>query len=388
MKQFASFVMSARNYRYLAWSCRWLLLMLIATLPFWWSDLDLRMAASFHVADHPDTPWPLALHPAMQLLYRLGSGLAWLVLGFAAMVFLLPAWRSHIALRRISLTLLATVALGPGLMVNGLGKDFTGRPRPRHVEALGGNVEYRPPLQLGTPGVGKSFPCGHCSVGFAIAAAGFAVFQLRPWLGVGIVLFSALLGGAIGVARMAAGAHFFSDVLWSAIITWAVALIVLLLLRRRVGKPVHPAIPVWVRRVVSAGLVLAVVVGLLFARPFHTDIRVAAESGVQRYRLALDASDLKVVIDPHLSTPLRLVGEMKGYGFPNVDTRQLVQHDREAWHYQLVLTGWVSEVEAPMVLYLRPDMLQTVEVRIGRDPHYRPAADLLKVPLSALPGPG
>ncbi|RMH87758.1 phosphatase PAP2 family protein [Lysobacter pythonis] len=343
-----------------------LILAIIATLPFWISDLDLAAARVFHDPTSARTPWPLAQHPLFVFLYRLGSGLSWLALGFAASTFLIPRLRPHTGLRQMALILLCSVALGPGLLVNGIGKDFTGRPRPRHVEALGGNSDYRPPLQLGTPGVGKSFPCGHCSVGFTVGSAGFALAQARPLLGGGIVLFSFLLGSAIGIARMAAGAHFLSDVLWAAVLSWAAGLLVTGHMMRNTASTTVSAWPPWLRIAAPTVLVIGVATGLLFARPFHTDVHAAPETEAGYYRLTLDAADLRIQVDPALPTPLILSGELKGFGFPNVDTRQTAQIHTNEWHYQLELSGWPREIEAPLLLRVRPEILPRLDIQVGR----------------------
>ena len=158
------------NPRLRAW-LPWIVLAVAAiacTVPFWLGDLDIRAAAYFH-RQAPfelgyDASWPMGNRQPYKALYAFGSALSWLIVLASILAFAVPRWRRHPLVRKMALTSLATVALGTGLLVNGIGKDYTGRPRPRTLQEFGGQAQYRPPLDLGTPGVGKSFPCGHCSV--------------------------------------------------------------------------------------------------------------------------------------------------------------------------------------------------------------------------------
>jgi membrane-associated PAP2 superfamily phosphatase len=77
-----------------------------------------------------------------------------------------------------------TSIVGAGLIVNALLKEYTGRPRPREVVEFGGNWEYRAALELGIPGQGQSFPCGHCTMGF-IFASGVMFWNYSPPVAIG-----------------------------------------------------------------------------------------------------------------------------------------------------------------------------------------------------------
>lgn len=342
-----------------------LALALLGALPFWLSQLDISAASAFYFPAS-DNPWPLGKHPASVLLYKLGSGLAWVALAFAGLTLAVRGLRQRPGYQRMALVLIATVAIGPGLLVNAIGKDLTGRPRPRHVEALGGNAEYRPPLLLGTAGTGKSFPCGHCSVGFAVGAAGFAIAHARPWLGTGIVVFSLLLGGGIGVARMSAGGHFLSDIIWSAALTWAAALGVIWWLQVRDGKPQTRPWPAWATRGVPVLLLLGVLGGLMLARPFHSNIDVRPQLAAHDYQLHLPSADLRVLVDANLDAPLHLTGEVRGFGLPNVRTVQQQADAAGHWRYDLQVQGWTKEIEAPLTLRVHPDALAHVQVQMGQ----------------------
>jgi len=122
---------------------------------------------------------------------------------------------------RVALYLLAVLALGPGLVVNVVFKDNWGRPRPSTIAEFGGPNQYVRPLVPSTQCDDNcSFPSGHAALGFwAVAFALLAPRRLWP-LSVGAAL---AFGGLVGLARIAQGGHFASDVLASALLVGAVS---------------------------------------------------------------------------------------------------------------------------------------------------------------------
>ncbi len=345
---------------------------LACTLPFWWSDLDIRAAAHFY-RGAPfelgyDASWPMGNRQPYKALYLFGSALSWLIVLASIVAFAVPRWRKHPLVRQVALTTLATVALGTGLLVNGIGKDYTGRPRPRTLQEFGGQAQYRPPLDLGTPGVGKSFPCGHCSVGFAVGAVGLAVVAARPTLGVAIIIGSFLLGGAIGSARMAAGGHFLSDVLWSGILTWSAALLAHALISGQRARAWVSRWPPWLGYALLGALILVVVAGLLFVRPFHKriDVRMATADPPAHYVLKLEDANLDVRIDPAQADAVHLQGEVKGVGFPNVRVHEEASGDASTRVHAIRHSGQAREISAPLVLSVRPEAVPLLRVDIAR----------------------
>ncbi len=117
--------------------------------------------------------------------------------------------------RRAALFLVLLMALGPGLLVNVILKDYTGRPRPYQSEPFGGPFPYREAWELGPPGEGYSFPSGHASTAFYWMGLFFVCWRSRrrcAWIALGVGLAWGLV---IGVVRMVQGGHFLSDVLWA-----------------------------------------------------------------------------------------------------------------------------------------------------------------------------
>ncbi len=194
------------------------ILTVVGTALFWVTNLDLAAARHFHQPASSD-PWPLAGQAICQVFYRSAP---WITgsLAVCASALLVAGLvrRGSRRMRLYGLFILLSVILGPGLLVNGLFKDHWGRPRPRQVQELGGAYPYVPPLlRAATPG--KSFPCGHCSVGFLYALGWWIWRRQHSRLARASLAAGLGLGSLLGLGRMAAGGHFLSDVMWAGLIS-------------------------------------------------------------------------------------------------------------------------------------------------------------------------
>lgn len=140
-----------------------------------------------------------------------------------ALKILLPRRRMLIA-GRAALFLIATLALAPGLMANVILKDHWGRPRPAEVQAFHGPEKFTAWWDpRGACDKNCSFVAGEGAGGFwTLAPAVLAPPAWRP-LAYGAAL---LFGAAAGALRVSAGAHFFSDVVFSGVFTFLIIWIV------------------------------------------------------------------------------------------------------------------------------------------------------------------
>ena len=189
-----------------------------------WPGLDLSVAHDFyrHGSFFGDdrflrfardvfqvTPFVvLAAYAALWLAKRLGMRLGWAPSG-RAVIFLI-----------------ATIAIGPGLIVNLALKDHWGRPRPYQTEGLSGQDPFRPWYE--TDGACKrncSFVSGEAATGFWMVAP--ASVLPPPWRAPAVVAAFAFGAGA-SLLRLAFGGHYLSDVLLGGLIT----LIVIEVVRR------------------------------------------------------------------------------------------------------------------------------------------------------------
>lgn len=183
-------------------------------------DLDIA-AAFFHRA--PPTLFVVNAQPWVQTARWLARALiALLVLpGFVAIIgkLIWPQRRMLIS-GRAAVFLVATLALGPGLLTNLILKDHWHRARPIDVQQFGGDQHFTPWWDpRGDCPDNCSFIAGEPSGAFwTLAPAALAAAELQP------VAYAAALtfGTAVGVLRIAAGAHFFSDVVFAGVFTYLV----------------------------------------------------------------------------------------------------------------------------------------------------------------------
>lgn len=194
-----------------------LVLGLLLSLPFWFSDLDLQVAYAVQGwnegrgGDQEDRWWWLVPYYLPGVL-SVGFALAVVV---AVVGGLLRPERGWL---RPGLYLLLVMAVGIGLITNVLLKDQWGRPRPRDTVHFAGGLDYLAPWEKGPAGRGRSFPCGHATV----PALGFALWLLwrrhRPRLARWSLGLGAVLTAWVATARLLAQAHWLSDVLWALVV--------------------------------------------------------------------------------------------------------------------------------------------------------------------------
>ncbi|MBF0628872.1 MAG: phosphatase PAP2 family protein [Magnetococcales bacterium] len=127
--------------------------------------------------------------------------------------------------RRDLIVLLLALVLVPTL-ISGL-KSVTNVHCPWSLTRYGGNLPYvhaMDPEPAGFPEgrVGKCFPAGHPSGGFAFMVL-FLLMRDRRWVGLGIGLTA---GWVMGLYQMMKGAHFLSHVVITMLLAWLIILTV------------------------------------------------------------------------------------------------------------------------------------------------------------------
>ena len=116
------------------------------------------------------------------------------------------------------LYLLLVAALGSGIFVNLVLKQNWGRPRPDQTTLFGSDRQFTPAFVMSDQR-GKSFSSGHTSGAFALLALIFLARRQRKTVALAVLAY----GTAVSLARIAAGGHFFSDVLVSIMIMYIVS---------------------------------------------------------------------------------------------------------------------------------------------------------------------
>jgi lipid A 4'-phosphatase len=326
----AAFFMTRANREY-PWKslAAGLLLSLGLTLLFRSSFLDIRLSQwAYGLILHQ--PWGLGQAQPWKALYQYGPALAMLPGFFALGILIAGFFKPSLAVwRGPSLYLVLCLGLGPGLLVNGLGKGLMGRPRPEDVDLFGGAWQYQYPFTLGIPGRGKSFLSGHASAGYFLMA-GFFILP-KAWrilsLAGGIIM-----GLGLAFARLLQGGHFASD----GLLCGSLLFTLFALLSPIAYKPWN-RLPGRAQRgsvLVVAGGIIALLSLLGLAVPVYEEqnhlwlaeghLRQAGKT-VERihalpqrstnFLLQADKGDIEVTFDPSLEGPV-VEAVAQGFGVP------------------------------------------------------------------------
>ena len=180
--------------------------------------LDIVLSGQFYDADA--RRWRVLDWPSGRVRHIAG----WLIATVAAPAFialalklLWPPLRLLVPGRAIVL-MITTLALGPGLLVNVILKDNWGRPRPQFLTEFGGDAPLLPWWDpRGQCEKNCSFVAGEPSGAFWTLAP--AAVVPPPWRAAAYAAALAL-GAAVGVLRMSAGGHFFTDVVFGGVLTF------------------------------------------------------------------------------------------------------------------------------------------------------------------------
>lgn len=187
-------------------------------------ELDLRIARVFYeVTDANHNMFALRLYPPLMLARNIGLWIGTVLVAPAVVAllikFILPRRKLLLSGRAI-VFLIATLALGPGLLVNVVLKDHWGRSRPIDVTQFGGPEHFVAWWDLrGDCPSNCAFVSG--DVAGAVWTMAPAALVPPPWraLAYGAAL---ALGTAMAAMRMMAGGHFASDVAFAGVFTFLI----------------------------------------------------------------------------------------------------------------------------------------------------------------------
>ena len=193
------------------------LVLAIAALP----RVDLTVSGWFFEAPNR---FPLRYAPLLDFIRRETPGaVVMLAVGLALV------WIASMVLKRRLLGvdgrrgfyLLASLAIGPGLIVNTVLKEFWGRARPTTIHEFGGDLLFSPALLPSNQCHHNcSFVSGHAAAAFW--AISFALLAPKRWLAWAMAAALAC-GGFMGFVRMAQGGHFLSDVVYAGALVFSVS---------------------------------------------------------------------------------------------------------------------------------------------------------------------
>lgn len=192
----------------------------IAAILIIYPNIDIQTSAlffkegSFYLKRHPVL---VAIHNATYYLTLL-LGISYIT------ALLLSQFKKNVyfSSKEIIYVILVLV-VGPGLIVNTVFKEHWGRARPYQTTPFAGEKKFTPALFPSNQCQKNcSFSAGDPSVGFALVAFAFISRKRnKPYY----IALSFFIGGLLGATRIAQGAHFLSDVIFSGIFTIGTAYI-------------------------------------------------------------------------------------------------------------------------------------------------------------------
>lgn len=355
-----------------------LALAVLVTVTFSITEWDMQAAAFFYDAS-AEHPWPQENFAVWKFFYNFApimtgflaaAGIAALVLGTLFERF--RRWRLY------GLFFVLSIVIGPGLVINAVFKDHWGRPRPRQVEQLGGEMQFQPPLIVkGESGAGKSFPCGHASVGFVYCALYFLLRRRNALAAFAVLAAAIALGFVVGVGRMAAGGHFLSDVFWAFLMCFWVCqglyYGVLSIPRREDNPNVNELLPLSPKAkalAISGYAVLgaALVLGMALATPERANVHfgptIKGHGRQVKGHLSINRSEVELSIDTTSPYAFLLSGTVHGFGLPTNEISQIYTYIEETstLDFDVQIDGYFTELDSQLVLAVNPEFVEQLEL--------------------------
>lgn len=209
---------------------------IVSTSMFFWffPEVDLIVSSLFY---SPGDGFLLSREP---FLRDLRNSSPWVLAGVTIVILARIVWDSFNATltwsrARTPIWLLTGLALGPGLLVNGLLKAHWGRPRPVQVDVFGGDAVHRLVWVI-SDGCDRncSFVSGEASSSvWFVAAALVAPGPVR----VAATAAALVYAGSLSLNRIAFGGHFLSDV----VLAWLICGLVFAVLHRLLPTTADPS---------------------------------------------------------------------------------------------------------------------------------------------------
>jgi lipid A 4'-phosphatase len=336
------------------------LLLLLVTAVFYFIELDINLQKIFY---DQDTGWFLAKQAPWKQLRDYSSLPALLLSVFAlAGIILGYNFMRYAPYRKIFQYLVLLMVIGPGLIINVVLKDNFGRPRPRSITEFSGKYQYEAPLAYDSSSPGKSFPCGHASMGFYFFGVFILFRSVKRKLAIAGLIFSFTWGGLIGYTRMLQGGHFFSDVIWSAALVYLIAVLLFQLFKFSPNLLIkHTEMATGRKRIMTIAfsiLIVLMILGVLLATPRDKKHKVLVDEMeyAQAGKMELDLKFLKGDLEIIPADKLLIQWDFEGFGFPKSNIRHNIQTTSQDSIFSLEFSqytrGFFTEFQQEITLYL------------------------------------
>jgi len=209
--------------------------LVIGVPAIWWFETrGFDKAVADYTFDPAINNFPWRNHWFAKYVVHDGGKIAVIVFGVVIVGLLVASrWKPKLADWRIPLAyMIACLATGP--LISSGWKDLSDKRCPWDLKIYGGFADHDRILETDPPDHRRGcFPCGQASSGFALMGLYFALKRRsRRWSRRGLVI-GLVYGTALGVGRIAQGAHYPSHVVATALVCWFSALILYELFLRR-----------------------------------------------------------------------------------------------------------------------------------------------------------
>lgn len=347
------------------------------------TDLDIASLQPFYQPYSADS-WPRGNEPLWSMLYRSApwvTGALAAVGTFLVVVGLLRNGPKQA--RTYGFFILLCVAIGPGLIINVALKDHWGRPRPRQIAEFGGKFAYVQPL-FPASARGKSFPCGHCSVGYLYALGWWVWRRRHPRWAVVSLVAGLTLGTLLGIGRMATGAHFLSDAVWAALISFSIAHVLYYYVlripaREDVRATMYPLLDQSPRlkAAMIAGMVLlgaGIMGGGMLANP--TDRDLTARIGLDDFparpvqiEILADTLDIDLRLVRGTANEIECMGAVHSFGLPTNEITavwQFEERPRPTVRLRVAQKGLFTDIDGIAHVRIPVQYLERIVVHVRR----------------------
>jgi hypothetical protein len=246
-------------------------------------------------------------------------------------------------------------------------------------------MEFREIWEPGTPGRGKSFPCGHCSMGFYFIVLYYFYKHRNRKIAYSILGFSLIYGTLIGISRMVQGGHFASDVLWAGGFTFLTAQLLYYGILKIPKFESHTTQlpedkqPISKRKIFSTAVIAIVATAILiyiylFSKPvfkkYNHQLPENLGFSVIQLNMVNEVGNIILRID-EIPQPITLSTQLHGFGLPNRKIRSRLTHDITGdtlkIKYKLTVKGKFTELDSESIAILsgKYPLIISVETQDG-----------------------
>ncbi|MFC1898446.1 phosphatase PAP2 family protein [Candidatus Cloacimonadota bacterium] len=339
------------------------LLLIISTFLFNKFNWDILIQKLFFTSDNG---WFLKNDQPWKFLYNYGNIPA-LLLSVSSLVLLSISFfkLSLSKYRKILIFLTIVMALGPGLLINSILKDNWGRPRPRDIIEFEGNYNYEKVLEIDPSSRGKSFPCGHASMGFYLMTLFFIFRRNKKLIAYVFLLIGISYGGLIGLARIVQGGHFASDVIWAGGLVYLVAAgsyYLLKMNRNLLIESTSSKLPIkrnFIILILTAATI-ALALLIIMADSYHYSRTYSFDVSFNEISIKIERGDVELTSGDSLLININAIA----HGFPWSKLKTKVYEKENSIFLKQRESGYFTEVNQTLTIFIPDSLDLDISIRI------------------------